>query len=249
MATFEVVVAASSPQTYQWYEERDGESFAIGGATSARFVTPSLSGQTFYRVVVSNACGSDEATATASVCTDPPVIQTQPEDVYVSPTSSADLRVRLASGGLCTYQWYRGESGDTSDPVPGATSPGMRATATTVAVPFWVRVSNACGSVDSVTARIIPGLVIESISLGEDAAGKAQLLIRGTGITSTIRVVARGMAFMRPAVVKRGKTIIQKGKLEDGTSLKKAFPRGEPVTVAVVDDEHGIVASVIYTRP
>lgn len=61
------------------------------------------------------------------------------------------IQAKASGSGPFIYQWYRGRPGMTFDPV------GSDAT---LVVPnesnnfYWVRVGNACGSVDSVAARI-----------------------------------------------------------------------------------------------
>jgi hypothetical protein len=53
-----------------------------------------------------------------------------------------------------TYQWYRGNTGDTSSPIAGATSGTYVTPPVTSAVSYWVRVSNPLGTVDSNTATL-----------------------------------------------------------------------------------------------
>lgn len=74
---------------------------------------------------------------------DAPLISAQPEDKAVAPGQSAAFRVETFSSVGMTYQWYRGNRGDTSDPVSGAT--GALASIQLPAgssqpVPVWVRV-------------------------------------------------------------------------------------------------------------
>jgi hypothetical protein len=81
---------------------------------------------------------------------------------------SAVLAVNAGGSGL-SYQWYRGASGDTSQPIAGATaatysSPAMAATAH-----YWVRVRNAHGEVDSATFQLVLA-VAPSASIASAAA-------------------------------------------------------------------------------
>jgi hypothetical protein len=70
--------------------------------------------------------------------------------------SSATLRAVPGGDGPLRYQWYRGPSGSTRFPIAGATSATLTTPAITAPTPFWVRVTNACGSRDSATAVVSP---------------------------------------------------------------------------------------------
>ena len=69
---------------------------------------------------------------------------------------ACSVTVVAAGTGPFTYQWYRGSSPNTSQPVSGATSSSYttpklnRGTYT-----YWVRVTGACGIVNSNTATVI----------------------------------------------------------------------------------------------
>jgi hypothetical protein len=87
---------------------------------------------------------------------DPPKIlgNGQPRNSEVSRGNVANLEVTPIGSGPFTYQWYAGYSGQTSFPVPGATGRQFQSGALTDTGYYWVRVSNACGSVDSQTATV-----------------------------------------------------------------------------------------------
>ncbi len=82
-----------------------------------------------------------------------PTITTQPQSQTIDYNTSATLSVTATGTAPLSHQWYQGTSGDTSAPVgtnsSSYTTPNL--TATTL---YWVKVSNACGSVDSNTATI-----------------------------------------------------------------------------------------------
>ncbi|PYS59555.1 MAG: hypothetical protein DMF74_21020, partial [Acidobacteria bacterium] len=75
------------------------------------------------------------------------------------------LTVVASGAGTLSYQWYQGDSGNTSVQINGATSSSY----TTIPLEdrngprfkYWVRVSNACGSVDSATAELVVVLEYE----------------------------------------------------------------------------------------
>lgn len=90
-------------------------------------------------------------TTTTPPCT-PPSITTQPQSTTTSGTSTT-LNVGALGTAPLTYQWYVGTSGSTTTPVAGATGPSLPVAPTTT-TSYWVRVSNACGAVNSSTATI-----------------------------------------------------------------------------------------------
>jgi len=91
------------------------------------------------------------------LCSSPTILGTsQPQSVSVPTGSKAKLKVKVEGGGAFTYQWYRGFSGMSRSPVAGATAAEFETPAVTEFQQFWVRVSNPCGSVDSLTANVSP---------------------------------------------------------------------------------------------
>lgn len=58
--------------------------------------------------------------------------------------SGGTVVLEVVAVGASAYQWYRGESGDLSDPVEGATGPELEVSAEE-AGPFWVNVLSADG--------------------------------------------------------------------------------------------------------
>ncbi len=91
-----------------------------------------------------------------------PLIETQPEDKAVAPGQSAVFRVVPFSTALKGYQWYFGNSGDTSNPVSGGTASIQSIqlpAGTTQPLAVWVRVRvNVVGGTreDSETALLSP---------------------------------------------------------------------------------------------
>lgn len=80
----------------------------------------------------------------------------QPESQTVPPGMRATLKVAPDGSGGFRYQWYRGFRGMTFSPIEGATGPTFTTPVVTGQESYWVRVSNACGSVDSQTAIVSP---------------------------------------------------------------------------------------------
>ena len=82
-----------------------------------------------------------------------PAIDTQPQSQTIDYNATAALSVTASSSSPVSYQWYQGNSGDTSTPV-GTDSDSYTTPNLTETTSYWVRVFNACGSVDSDTATI-----------------------------------------------------------------------------------------------
>lgn len=83
-----------------------------------------------------------------------PAIVTHPASQTIFSGTTANLSVTATGSTPLTYQWYQGNSGDTSTPV-GTNSASFTTPALTTATSYWVRVSNGIGSpADSNTAVI-----------------------------------------------------------------------------------------------
>ena len=83
-----------------------------------------------------------------------PVIGTHPQSQTIQSGQTATMSVSASGTTPLSYQWYRGSSGDTSNPISGATSSSYTTPALTQTTSYWVRVSNSCGYADSNTAAI-----------------------------------------------------------------------------------------------
>ena len=145
------VVAGGFEVSYQWYVGNSGTTGApIAGATTAKYTTPDMSRTTNYWVRITNAAGTaDSSTATVAVTEPVPVISASSVQSTTA-GQSATLSVSATGTGL-TYQWYRGASGNTSNLIAGASSATYATPFVTDATSYWVRITNAGGSVDGAT--------------------------------------------------------------------------------------------------
>lgn len=114
-ATLSVLAGGSQPLIYQWFQ-----GSTVVGTNSPSFTTPALTQAASYFVRVTNACGSATsntvAVSIAGTCTRPS-FSIQPAGGNVVAGSSSYL-IAFATGAT-SYQWFRGNAGDISNPVGG----------------------------------------------------------------------------------------------------------------------------------
>lgn len=84
-----------------------------------------------------------------------PVITGHPQDLTFVERGNPILTVQ-ATGGQLNYQWYVGDSGDTSQPVGGANAPSVQFFTVIEPATYWVRVWNGVGSTNSTAATLTP---------------------------------------------------------------------------------------------
>ena len=109
-----------------------------------------------FRVRATNGTLSDPSNET-SATTDVqllPIVTVQPSPRLIPSGSNTDLSVEATGPGTLTYQWYTGTSGDTTSPVSGAAGRTFTTPLLTSTTTYWVRVTNANGSVDSAAATV-----------------------------------------------------------------------------------------------
>jgi len=102
-----------------------------------------------------------------------PIISVQPASVSITSGTAATFSV-TASGAQLSYQWYRGASGDVSNPVSGATNASYTTPALTANATYWVAVTSGIASAPSTaaTANICPAPSV-SVSQGGGAISSA----------------------------------------------------------------------------
>ena len=172
------VAATGDNLHYAWYIGNTGDVSQPTG-TNQPSLTVSPNADTKYWVYIVGTCGNGKSSVAAqvSVCA-PAQIANQPINKTAAP--SATLNV-TATGTDLAYQWYRGLSGDTTNPL----STGASLTVTpSVTTNYWVKVSGRCGpSVNSATAKVSVAPVITTQPAGGFIV---------SGATRTLSVVASG---------------------------------------------------------
>lgn len=195
-ATLQVGVNGTSPFTFQWYRASTaGDTSSPVGPNNSSFTTPVLNTTTSYWVRVSNNCGEDDsalATITVSATCVSPTISGSSPAVTLSAGQSTTLSVSAAGDAPFTYQWYRGEQGDQTNPVAGATNATFNTGPLTPAgtYKFWARVQNACGNVNSpaITITVTPTCVTPTIA---QSSGNINVLL-GDGATISVTPAGGG---------------------------------------------------------
>jgi hypothetical protein len=122
-ATLTVNAGGSQPINYQWYQATStNDTSNPVGLNSPQFTTPALTQSTSYWVKVSNSCGianSNVVTITIATTGCPkPSFSIQPASS--NPTPGLPTYLIAFAAGANSYQWYKGNAGDTSTPVAGS---------------------------------------------------------------------------------------------------------------------------------
>jgi hypothetical protein len=143
-------LTGNGPWSLGW---SDGVNQTAQTATAIRSVTASSTTQySLVEVRDVNVRGVSSGYAIGTVL-QPPTIVTQPASTTVKKGGTATLKVVATGATPFAYQWYRGFSGQPSQPV-GTNSDTLTTPKLTSTTHYWVRVSNGCGSAASVTATI-----------------------------------------------------------------------------------------------
>ena len=101
--TFSATAAGDAPLAYQW--QFNGVNVAGATTTSLSITNARTSQNGQYKLVVSNAYGTTNATASLSVLL-APVITLQPSSVTVREGGTATLQTAATGSPVLKYQWY-----------------------------------------------------------------------------------------------------------------------------------------------
>jgi hypothetical protein len=126
----------------------------------------------FWVRVSGNGCFIDSRTAVVRNC---PRIQTQPQNVVVTPLMNrAVLRVETTGSDL-KYQWYFGDARDTTNPVSWGRDPDLVINVNET-TNFWVQITGPCGPFNSAVATVKvchpPGLTQQPAAYTLDVFGQ-----------------------------------------------------------------------------
>ncbi len=185
------VAASGTSPTFQWYQGASGVTTnPVSGATSSSFTTPSLTATATYWARASNSAGSANSNAATVTVITPPTFTSQPSSVTINSGGTTTLTV-AASGTSPTFQWYVGASGDTANPVSGATSASFTTPALTANTSYWARASNTAGTANSnsatVNVRIPPSITLAPAPAVVVSGNTATFTIAASGTTPTFQ--------------------------------------------------------------
>jgi hypothetical protein len=150
--------------TYQWYAGNFPTKTSPVGTNSPNFTT-STPGNYWVEVKRPQQYGAipimvagNSNTVTVSIAT-APSITNQPLSTTINIGETATL-ASTANGTSPSIQWFRGNSGDTSNPVPGANSFTFITPTLTTTTSYWMRASNVAGTANSNTATVTVNSVV-----------------------------------------------------------------------------------------
>jgi hypothetical protein len=181
---------ATSPFNVIWYEGLPPDTTKQVG-TGLTVTSPVINASTSFYAKISNNCGNAttgvmQVTVTAT-CNAPAIQSATANPPTATPGQSVTLTV-AATGTSLTYQWFKGQPGDTSTPLANGTA----ATATdnpTANTTYWVRVSSGCGAnaVNSGPVNVTVSAQCVAPTIVQPAD---QLITAGTGTNITITTTA-----------------------------------------------------------
>jgi hypothetical protein len=184
-STISVTPSGTSPFTYQWFIGNSGVTTTpIGGATNS-FVVVNPSVTTTYWVRVTGQCAppADSREVTVTVTCSPIASGVTAQPSTINAGQSSTLFFATNGTGPFTIQWYTGGTGDTSNPIPGATG------TSTVVSPagttgYWVHVTAPCGSQDGSVIVFVAGAPCIPPSITTQPASSS--ISAGSPVTLTV---------------------------------------------------------------
>ena len=126
-----------------------------------------------------------------ATCTQVSIV-THPSFVTILPGTSTTLSVITAGTAPITYQWYTGTSGNTSQPIPNATSSSVTVTPVTTITAYWVHVANSCNTigVNSATGVVTLSATCPSPTIETQPSSVSA----GIGTVATLKIDAKPTA-------------------------------------------------------
>lgn len=137
ITSLDIEVEAYPAAVFQWFFN----GLLIEGANAARLLITEAtkSDEGLYQVMVANSQGNVSSEAVQLTVESLIQVVQAPIDVTIIGEGVAILSVSAEGPGLA-YQWYRGESGDKSSPIEGATSSSYQTDILSADAKYWVEI-------------------------------------------------------------------------------------------------------------
>jgi alpha-tubulin suppressor-like RCC1 family protein len=138
---------------YSMFITRERQLYGMGASSFGQLGDGILSARTspvLLGKAYAVACGDSHS----AVLDGRPMITTPPVPTTVEVGQSVELTVNAMGPGPLSYQWYRGEAGDGSQPVDGAITSSFNTGPLLESGSYWVRVANPYGEESSLAATL-----------------------------------------------------------------------------------------------
>lgn len=156
-ATLTVAVTGTGPFTYQWFRGLSGSGIPVGTNSPSYTTDPAVYGDATYYVEISNGFGppTRSRNALVSYLFGPRItFDFRDKAYFVGTTPTFGPSFFPTTPAYTDYQWYRGESGDTTNPVAGGTSARIGPPLVTDGDRVWLRAMANGVTVDSSAGTI-----------------------------------------------------------------------------------------------
>ena len=172
--------------TFQW--RKNGA--AIGGATGSSYAiaAAATTDSGTYTVVATNGEGSTTSNPAELIVNAvvPPIISGAPASVTIPNGERTQLKVSATGTGTLTFQWYRGQSGTTTEPVSAATTPTFTTPTLTASASYWVRITDGNGAVTNSPTVTVTVSATSPLNVTQQIVGSGYAAGGGVIVTNTI---------------------------------------------------------------
>jgi len=178
----------TTPATVLWFRGTPPDTSNLVGSQQT-ITSPVINATTTFYAKITNACStvtSNVATITATQTCNPPVITSASATPSTAQPGTPVTLAVDATGSSLTYQWFRGASGDTSNPISGATSSTFTDTpAAAGTFLYWVKVGSGCGTATAnsntvtvtITSQCVPPTIVQPTNIEILFGEKATLTV------------------------------------------------------------------------
>lgn len=237
------VVEAAAGADFSLFLKRDGSLWGMGLNTSAELGAGNTAEHRLpFPIVASGITALAAGPGHSLRLSAAPLILQQPQPATVVVDQAASMAVQTCGAAL-QYQWYVGATGDTSQPVEGATASSFTSDALAEPASFWVRVSNAYGRADSLAATVAVQTRLQAwrqanfgtVSNAGEAADSADP--DADGLSNILEYAVASDPRLPTAAAVRAEMIED----ADGRHLTLAFNRvGDPTLIFEVEANDGL---------